>query len=80
MALMNAQLNQLDTKLGTFESTVNARLAALEEGTASFRINMLAMGEVMDRAALHGNVIAELEESDLRSHNEIGRASCRERV
>ena len=62
MALMSAQLSELDTKLGTFESTVNARLASLEDSTANFRTKMLAMGEVMDRAALHGNVIAELEE------------------
>ena len=71
MALMTAQLNQLDTKLGTFEATVNARLSGLEDLTSKYGEKMLAMGDVLDRSGLHGKAIQELQEGDVTTHNMI---------
>ena len=69
MALMTAQLNQLDLKLGTFETTINARLASLEDVSNKYGEKMVAMGEVMERSGFHGNAILELQEGGVATHN-----------
>ena len=64
MATMVAQLTALDAKLGTFESAVNGRIATLEEITSKFAEKLVAMGDAMDMAGLHGNAIQELQEAE----------------
>ena len=71
MASMSAQLSTLDQKLGTFESTINSRLGALEDVTNKFGEKLVAMGEVMDRSGLHGSAILELQEGDMETHNTL---------
>ena len=71
MASMSAQLNTLDSKLGTFENTINARLGALEDITNKFGEKMVAMSDMIDRSGLHGSAILELQEGDMETHNTL---------
>ena len=47
MAAMAAELTNLDTKLGSFESAVNTRLANLEEATSNKEIQRVRKADVL---------------------------------